>query len=70
MKPIIGFKKFFRFFSAMPALGWLFGFLTAVIIEYLIGNNIAWLLGLPKIPALFGFLIMLKKPLLTTKSYI
>ncbi len=64
MKRIIGFKKILGFFSAMPALGWLFGFFSAVIIEYLIGNNIAWLLGLPKIPVLFGFLIMLKKPLL------
>jgi branched-chain amino acid transport system permease protein len=35
-----------------------------VLLEHLIGDPLAEVLGLPKIPALFGFLIMLKKPLL------
>lgn len=51
-------------FSRVPILGWLFGILIAVILEKIVGTPLAWALGLPKIPALFGFLIMLKKPML------
>jgi branched-chain amino acid transport system permease protein len=51
-------------FSQVPMLGWLVGILIAVIVERLLGLRVAWTLGLPKIPVLFGFLIMLKKPLL------
>jgi len=45
-------------------MGWLFGGLTAVLLERLLGTPLAETLGLPKIPALLGFLIMLKKPML------
>jgi len=55
-------------FSGVPTLGWLFGILIAVILEQIVGTPLAWALGLPKIPALFGFLIMLKKPLLVPSS--
>jgi branched-chain amino acid transport system permease protein len=48
----------------VPLLGWLFGAIIAVLLEHLIGDPLSEILGLPKIPALFGFLIMLKKPLL------
>jgi branched-chain amino acid transport system permease protein len=48
----------------IPLLAWLFGVLTAVVLEHLVGSSLADTLGLLKIPALFGFLIMLKKPLL------
>jgi branched-chain amino acid transport system permease protein len=51
-------------FSRVPSLGWLFGALIAVNLEHRIGMELALALGLPKIPALFGFLIMLKKPML------
>jgi branched-chain amino acid transport system permease protein len=51
-------------FSQVPLLGWLLGALVAVVIEQLFGTPLAEVLGLPKIPALFGFLTMLKKPLL------
>ena len=50
--------------SRVPVLGWIFGVLVAVILEYFIGTFLALALGLPKIPVLFGFVIMLKKPLL------
>jgi len=50
--------------SRVPLLGWLCGALLAVILEQLLGDQLADLLYLPKIPVLFGFLIMLKKPLL------
>lgn len=51
-------------FSQVSLLGWFFGALIAVILEGLIGTPLAKAFGLPKIPALFGFLIVLKKPLL------
>ncbi|MFH1293691.1 MAG: branched-chain amino acid ABC transporter permease [Pseudomonadota bacterium] len=50
--------------SRIPLLGWLLGALVAVFIERVLGSAVAESLGLPKIPALFGFTIMMKKPLL------
>ena len=62
-------KKFFKgtIFDSMyrvPLLGWLFGILIAVLIEHFAGELLADVLGLPKIPVLFGCVIMLKKPLM------
>jgi branched-chain amino acid transport system permease protein len=51
-------------FSRVPLLSWLVGALIAVALEQLLGTPLADTLELPKIPALFGFLIMLKKPVL------
>jgi branched-chain amino acid transport system permease protein len=48
----------------VPLLAWLLGVLVAVGLEMAIGTPLAHGLGLPKVPVLFGFLIMLKKPLL------
>jgi len=53
-----------RFWAPVPLLGWLLGALGAVILEHIAGDPFSELLGLPKIPVLFGALIMLKKPLL------
>jgi branched-chain amino acid transport system permease protein len=50
--------------SGVPLLGWLIGALVAVGLEMAIGTPLARGLGLPKAPVLFGFVIMLKKPLL------
>ena len=50
--------------SQVPLLGWLIGALVAVGLEMAIGTPLARALGLPKAPVLFGFVIMLKKPLL------
>lgn len=50
------------FFTPMPLLGWLLGFAVAVLLEKWIGEPLADLLGLPKVPVLFGVLIMLKNP--------
>jgi branched-chain amino acid transport system permease protein len=50
--------------SQVPLLGWLIGALVAVGLEMAIGTPLARGLGLHKAPALFGFVIMLKKPLL------
>ncbi len=58
-------RKFKNSFSNVPMLGWLLGILTAVLIEYFWGYDyISYYLGLPKIPVLFGTLVVLKKPLL------
>ena len=48
--------------SRVPLLAWLCGALIAVTLERFAGTPIALALGLPKIPALFGLDIMLKKP--------
>jgi branched-chain amino acid transport system permease protein len=56
--------KFFGIFSVVPLAGWLLGGFTAVLIEYYLGDLISYYLYLPKIPVLFGTLIMLKEPLL------
>ncbi len=58
-------KKFKNTFSTVPMLSWLLGILAAVSIEYFWGYDyISYYLGLPKIPVLFGALIMLKEPMM------
>lgn len=57
-------KKFFRIFSVVPMAGWLIGSFVAVLMEYYLGDLISYYLYLPKIPVLFGVLIMMKEPLL------
>lgn len=57
-------KKNQDFFSQVPLLGWLSGVLVAVLLERFLGYPLTEFLGLPKIPVLFGFVIILKKPLL------
>ena len=54
----------------VPLLGWLLGTSMAVIIERLAGKWIAINLGLPKIPVLFGFVVMLKKPFLIPSAFL
>ncbi len=57
-------------FSHIPLLSWIFGGLIAVALEHLIGTPLAEAVGLPKIPALFGVMIMLKKILLIPSALI
>ncbi len=52
------------FSSGVPLLGWLIGALVAVLLEQIIGTPLARGMWLPKVPVLFGCVIMLKKPLL------
>ncbi len=52
-----------KIYGNIPLIGWLFGIFCAVLVEYFLGDAISYYLGLPKIPVLFGCLIMLKKPL-------
>jgi branched-chain amino acid transport system permease protein len=58
------FRTFRAGWARVPLIGWLFGALLAVTLERLVGDPLALAVGLPKIPALFGLDIMLKKPLL------
>ncbi len=57
-------KKFISIFSVVPMAGWLLGVFAAVLVEYYLGDLISYYLYLPKIPVLFGTLIMLKEPTL------
>jgi branched-chain amino acid transport system permease protein len=56
--------KIGRLVAGAPLLSWLTGALVAVVLEHLVGDPLATLLGLPKIPVLFGAVIMLKTPIL------
>jgi len=51
-------------FAQVPLLGWLFGLLVAVVMEYLVGYPLARVLGLASVPALFGFEIIFRIPTL------
>ncbi|MEJ2657319.1 MAG: branched-chain amino acid ABC transporter permease [Desulfobacterales bacterium] len=57
-------RKIQDLFSEVPLLGWLFGMLIAVVLERFVGEHLAEALGLPKVPMLFGFVMMLKHPLM------
>jgi len=59
-----------KWLSGIPLLAWLAGTLAAVILEHLWGNSLSVLLGLPKIPALFGCVIIFKQPLLIPSAVI
>lgn len=57
-------RNLLRTFSVIPLAGWLLGALVAALLEYYFGDTISYQLYLPKIPVLFGTLIMLKDPAL------
>jgi branched-chain amino acid transport system permease protein len=56
------FGRIRDFFREVPLLGWLVGALAAVLAEQFVGLDLAHLVGLPKIPVLFGFENAMKKP--------
>lgn len=51
-------------YRSVPLLGWLIAALVAIGLERLAGQPLAQLLGMSKIPALFGALIILDQPAL------
>ncbi|MEE4243161.1 MAG: branched-chain amino acid ABC transporter permease [Desulfopila sp.] len=57
-------KKFLGLFAVVPFAGWLLGGFAAVLMEYYLGDLISYYLYLPKIPVLFGTLVVMKEPLL------
>src|SRR4030066_2429855 len=58
------FRDLWKPYSRVPLLGWFFGALVAVTLERYAGTPLAQFLGLQKIPALFGFSVMIKDPVL------
>jgi len=54
--------RMWRPFQPVPLLGWLAAILVGVVIERAIGAPLAQALGMSRVPALFGFVIMLKNP--------
>jgi branched-chain amino acid transport system permease protein len=52
------------FVAPVPLLSWILGAIVAVVLEQFVGTAFARAIGLPKVPVLFGFVIMLKKPVL------
>lgn len=56
--------KLRKLIKGVPLISWLFGAAVAVVLEHVLGDSLTELLRLPKIPVLFGFVIMLKKPLM------
>jgi branched-chain amino acid transport system permease protein len=60
--------KIGRIFGQVPLLGWLFGCLVAVTLEQVVGYELAGIFGMSRVPVLFGFVNMLKKPLMMPGS--
>jgi branched-chain amino acid transport system permease protein len=63
VKPKRRFRAIRELLETVPTIGWLFGAFAAVFSEYIFGDFVALVVGLYKIPVLFGTLIVLKKPL-------
>ena len=59
-----------KLIKGVPLISWLFGAAVAVVLEHVLGDLLTELLRLPKIPVLFGFVIMLKKPLMIPSAVI
>jgi len=49
-----------RLLAPVPLLGFLLGFLACVLVEMAVGKSLAALLGLPKMPILFGMVTIFK----------
>jgi branched-chain amino acid transport system permease protein len=67
-KKFLGIKGFVKgnvkaLFSEVPLLGWLLGMLIAVVLERFVGDILAAKIGLPRVPVLFGFVMILSNPL-------
>lgn len=62
--------RFWQPYRSVPLLGWLFSLLIAVGLEQVIGRNLAWALGMSKIPALFGIAVILDNPLLAPSAIV
>jgi len=56
--------RFWAPYRSVPMLGWLLAALVAVLMERFLGLPLARLLGMAKIPALFGIVFILDAPIL------
>ena len=54
------FHRVGLFFKPVPLLGYLLGFLACALLEQVAGEGLTALLGLPKMPVLFGLLTIFK----------
>ena len=54
------FHRVGLFFKPVPLLGYLLGFLACALLEQVAGEGLTALLGLPKMPVLFGFSLFSK----------
>ncbi|TFH37987.1 MAG: branched-chain amino acid ABC transporter permease, partial [Anaerolineales bacterium] len=54
--------KLWEPYKQVPLSGWLLAVLVAVLLELFVGHPLARLLGMSKVPALFGVLLVLKSP--------
>ncbi len=57
-------------YQQVPVLGWLVAALVAVLLEQLVGTYLARILGMSKIPALFGMVLILKQPGLIPSAFV
>jgi branched-chain amino acid transport system permease protein len=57
-------SRFINLCKEVPVAGWLLGLLASVCVEYFAGNELANILGMDKIPVLFGLLTVFKDPLM------
>lgn len=57
-------SKYLQPYKTVPLLGWLLAALVAVGLEQFVGLPLAWVLGMSKIPALFGLVVALDNPIL------
>lgn len=60
----IYFAKLWAPYRQIPVLGWLLGMLASAILETFTGTYFALIFGMSEIPALFGFTVILKQPVL------
>jgi len=56
--------KLWKPYRPVPLLGWLFAALIAVGLEQFVGLSLARILGMSKVPALFGAVVILSDPIL------
>jgi branched-chain amino acid transport system permease protein len=64
------FEWFRAYAAGVPLLAWLLGGLVAVLLEQTAGDLVAAFVGLPKVPVLFGCMIMLKEPTLIPSALV
>ena len=69
--PWVGRVSLAKVLSSIPLLGWLIGVFAAVVLEQLVGAMLAEnVLGLSKLPVLFGTLLIFKDPTLRFNAII
>jgi len=63
-------KKIQAYVARVPVLAWLLGFLVASVLERLVGDVLASVLGLPMVPPLLGVDVIFRAPLLIPSTIV